>query len=124
MANKTANITAADSLKVTELVKTTLAATIAENKTVCFVYLASFFGAGKFSHMRKHNFVEEVSDELTSTELNKQFGSWVFTEYGDGYYVFVKLVDTLKDGFILYPTNRTKFESLSHLQFANEVEGE
>lgn len=79
----------ADSEKVEALVRECLIK--GKGKKAIFASLNLLYEHGKFSNIRKRNFAEEVADCLCGSDLIKEFGSWVFTEYGDGQMVFAFL---------------------------------
>lgn len=62
-----------------------------KGKRMIFASLNDLHYAGKFSNVRKRNLAEEIGDCLCGTHIIREFGVWVFTEYGDGQMVFVHL---------------------------------
>lgn len=126
------NMNPADVSKMADGVKVVLDIAMRQGKSRAFVKTRDFFELMKFSQLRLAKFSEELADYMTTTEAHKRFGEWVFTEYGDGYSVFVELArkgepsgldahTDRDDSYFLPVTGRgmTHFNSLQHLIDAN-----
>ena len=126
------NMNTADLAKMAAGVKAVLETAMSQGKTRAFVKTRDFFEAMKFSSLRLVKFSEEMADYMTTYEAHALFGEWVFTEFGDGYSVFVELAKKGEpsgldahtdrdDSYFLPVTGRgmTHFNSLQHLIDAN-----
>ena len=71
--------------KVTEVL------TQGKGKKFIFVYARDFYRSMHFSKLRSNQFAAEISDFLCGTRICNLFGHWVFTEYGDGLWVFCRI---------------------------------
>lgn len=63
------------------------------NKIHVYVDFNSFVEKSKLPYTELSVYTESVGDILADTELSRKYGNWVFTEFGDGYHVFIKLGD-------------------------------
>jgi hypothetical protein len=126
------NMNPADVAKMADGVKVVLEIAMRQGKTRAFVKTRDFFELMKFSNLRLVKFSEELADYMTTTEAHKRFGEWIFTEFGDGYSVFVEMAKKGEpsgldahaqrdDAYFLPSTGRgmTHFNSLQHLIDAN-----
>lgn len=78
-----------DNAKLETLVRECLSRSL--GKRMIFASLTDLYNAGQFSNVRKRNLAEEIGDQLCCSALIREFGVWVFAEYGDGQMVFVHL---------------------------------
>jgi hypothetical protein len=62
-----------------------------QGKQFVFVHGSDFYRELHFSKLQRTNFAEEVSDALTGTVFCIKHGVWVYTEFGDGLYVFCRI---------------------------------
>lgn len=85
-----ANMT--DSAKLVAAVNAVLDKAVASQQTRVFVNERDFYESCKFSRLRKTDFGAEVSDYLTTNKFSeKVIGAWLYTEFGDGYGVFIQV---------------------------------
>lgn len=89
------NATAADSAKIKTQVSNVLTAHnfSGDMNSQVYVKTRKFYEACKVSSLPMRFFIEEVNDILSGTALSNKYGTWVFTEVGDGYSVFVRLCE-------------------------------
>lgn len=85
------NMSNADVLKMADGVQRVLTQAMQQGKTKAFVKKRDFFETMQFSNLRLFRFADEITDYMITDEAYERFGEWVFTEYGDGYSVFVEL---------------------------------
>lgn len=80
-----------DDAKVVAAIETILQTQLVTQQQFVFVHGNSFYDSCGVSYMRKRHFHEEVSEYLSCSSLCRKYGEWMYTEYGDGMYVFVRL---------------------------------
>lgn len=81
--------------KIEAAVCTVVQSALSANAKFAFVNLNEFYESCALQSLRKTKFPEEVSDLLTGTEFCSVYGIWLFTEFGDGMYVFVDVSGSL-----------------------------
>lgn len=81
---------AADAQKVENKIIEILESLTQLNHTQALVHGRDFYRACQLEKLPGSRFVDEVSDTLTLTDICKKYGVWLYAEYGDGMYAFVK----------------------------------
>jgi hypothetical protein len=54
------------------------------------VHGRNFYRACQLEKLPGSRFADEIADTLTLTDICKKYGTWLYAEYGDGMYAFVK----------------------------------
>lgn len=80
-----------DEQKLVAAIEAILKPHIASQATFVFVHGNTFYNSCALSYMRKKYFHDDVSEQLSCSTLCKNYGEWLYTEYGDGMYVFVRM---------------------------------
>lgn len=76
---------------VSAAVEAILTPHITSEQKFVFVRERDFYESCKLTSMTKRRFSEEVQDMMTGSKFCSKFGEWLYTEYGDGYHVFVRV---------------------------------
>lgn len=85
---------AADSKKLEFEVMKVLTDAITQNKRIALVDSVQFFETCRFAFLKRKDFRDSVDGFLASLSFRKEeAGQWLYTEYGDGYDAFIKLID-------------------------------
>lgn len=82
-----------DTQKVVDFVTAALTPHLNTQVPFVFVHQQTAFQSCKFTNIRKARFVEEVADALTSFDVVRDVGTWVYTEFGDGFGMFVRVLN-------------------------------
>lgn len=92
MENAMLKASRSDSDKLAIVVKKIVSDSAAQNRDKVLVRTKDLYSACHFSNLRRVYFCEEVQDFLTTTEFAMlEAGCWVFTEFGDGYSMFIQV---------------------------------
>lgn len=83
----------ADEAKLQQLVDNLLTETLESGKTLCFADLDVVLDITGITQFDYSTVGQAVRDYTCSDEFGEKFGTWVFTEFGDGYWVFSRLSD-------------------------------
>lgn len=84
-----------DQAKLHTAVNKLLDETLKAGKTICFASPIGLLKTTEFQIIDENSIIQEIRDYTCSIEFGKMFGTWVFTEFGDGYCVFSRLAEDI-----------------------------
>ena len=82
-----------DTQKIVNFITTALTPHLGTQVPFVFVHEQTAFQSCKFTSLRKKAFREEVGDALTFINTVRDVGTWLYTEFGDGFGVFVRVLN-------------------------------
>lgn len=95
MTTRSSKLTSDQRKKLDSFTLSAVTKAAADTKTQVYTKLCTTLEDMRINRRTIPSAVDAINDCLTSTELSRSVGHWVFTEFGDGLYVFVKLGDYL-----------------------------